>query len=1012
MRYAIFFFLIFSHFTAISQNIIPRFETFGVNEGLSQNSVYAIYQDKEGFMWFGTADGLNRYDGDEIKVYKTRTDLNKRGNSNFIRGKLCEDKKGNIWFSTETGLYYYNRTEDRVKEGYIFPEIKTGLIYYYLQGIDNDETLWLLNRGIGVASFQVSNKTWKIYEYSFTPDINRLSTEFVTMDRQSNIWISWYKNDGMLLFNTKEKKYEHFFSGKTSSAICFGKGKHYLSDENFIYRFDSLTHKTDSFQIDLFSQYVVQRKFSYKDSYGNLWCSQSDEGLLYFDFTARKVRQFQRKLSGQKTLSSNIIRTVYEDRSGNLWIGTDGGGVCKLDLKPPFFNLFPVSEGDYPAIPDFFIRSLYEDIKGRIWFGTLKGFNIYDQRNGSIQHFENNLNNPQSLQGNQVSCIFQDREGNTWIGHEDGLSIFNEKLKRFTPVKLEFNFQVNKHSTFVYKIIQLNNGQLLVATNTQLVILLRKKDGSFYGTVKFYNPGVIPSAITGITEDARGQIWLSSSSAGLIVASFSGDSLLVKESFFSGIDFRSIHVDETDGEILWLASGKGLIRFDTRSKKHQLYNESNGMANSYIYGILEDGNHNFWMSTNGGLIYFDRKKNSFQNYSVNDGLQSNEFNTGAFYKGASGNFYFGGVKGINWFRSGSFPESKSKPGVGITSILVENIPFSMDSIFQQRHTIRLKHFQNDLFFQVAAFEYTRPKANKIQYKLEGWDNDWITSYIKQIHYHKLLPGKYTLIVRASNYMGEWSEDEKFAIVMNAPFWQKTWFYLACGSLLLGLVVVVTRNLAQKKIKEKIRQLEKQQAVETERNRISKDMHDEIGGGLTRIALITELMHTQHQLDDKTKHDVNEIAGSTRQLVESMSEIIWALNPHNDKLEDLLAYLREQTRHYFEPLNINYKISFPDTVPDITLSNEQRRNFFLVSKEALNNALKHSGASSIQFIADTADGKIKFSVIDNGKGIDGSPKRTGANGLHNMQQRMKDINGGIEWVSQNGSGTRVNYWIEF
>jgi len=174
--------------------------------------------------------------------------------------------------------------------------------------------------------------------------------------------------------------------------------------------------------------------------------------------------------------------------------------------------------------------------------------------------------------------------------------------------------------------------------------------------------------------------------------------------------------------------------------------------------------------------------------------------------------------------------------------------------------------------------------------------------------------------------------------------------------------------------------------------------------------MTELMNTQKQLDDKTKQGVNEIAGSTRRLVESMSEIIWTLNPHNDKLENLLAYLREQTQHYFEPLNVDYKVSFPDSVPDAKLSNEQRRNLFLVSKEALNNALKHSSATSIEFKAEIAYDRVKFSVIDNGKGLDGALKRAGSNGLRNMQHRMNDIKGEIEWVSTNGNGTKVNYWI--
>jgi signal transduction histidine kinase len=298
--------------------------------------------------------------------------------------------------------------------------------------------------------------------------------------------------------------------------------------------------------------------------------------------------------------------------------------------------------------------------------------------------------------------------------------------------------------------------------------------------------------------------------------------------------------------------------------------------------------------------------------------------------------------------------------------------------------------------------------------MEELDKDWINSgKLNEVRYYGMRPGKYIFKIKAANGSGVWSEKEiKINLIIHAPFWKAWWFYSLSGILLIVIVVLVTRYISQNRLKERIRKLEKQQAVNTERNRISKDMHDEIGSGLTRIALMTELMHTQQELDEKTKQDVNEIGSSTRQLVESMSEIIWTLNPHNDKLENLLAYLREQTQHYFEPLNVNYQISFPETVPDIKLSNEQRRNLFLVSKEALNNALKHSDASSIEFIANATEKKLKFSILDNGKGIDRTTKRAGANGLRNMQQRMNDIKGEIEWVSKNGNGTRVNYWINF
>lgn len=1011
MRFLLTAFSTITHLIVYSQAIIPRFETFGVNEGLSQNSVYAICQDREGFMWFATADGLNRYDGDEIKVYKTKPDLAKRGNSNFIRGRLCEDAKGNIWFSTETGVYYYDRLDDVIKAGYQFPELKSGLIYFYLLSCDADNILWLYNRYYGVVSWNVNTRTWSSYPYPFKADPGRLSNiDYAIADPAGNIWFSWYQDDGMLRFDTKEKKYVHEFKGKNYQAIVFSKGKYYTANENYIYLLDAAASATDSFPLAVKAPKKSVLVFGFEDSYGHLWSVISGQGLMYYDFSARHLYQYMKNVSGQQTLSSNLIHSLAEDRSGNLWIGTDGGGVCKLDLKPPFFNLFPINEAEYPELKDFFIKSLYEDDNKRVWFGTLSGLNIYNPADGSIKHYSHDRKDPFSLQGNLVSAIFRDREGWMWIGHDKGVSVFDEKRNRFYPVPVHWSMPPQPSpSTFINKIMQLKSGDVIILSVSQ-AFLVRKKNQltgipAFSSRRVFYGYNFIDIRETGDSE-----LWVVIPVSGFFHGALVNDSLVLNEQFFSGINIRSLHLDKTDTAILWLASDKGLIRFDTKTRKYQLYDESSGMANSFIYGILEDEQHNFWMSTNGGLVYFDRKANAFQNFTVNEGLQSNEFNTGAFHKGASGNFYFGGVKGFNWFRSGSFPSGKTKPSVGITSILVENIPFRKDSLFLRHKTMRLKYLQNDLVFQVAAFDYTRSKANKIQYLLDGWDDKWITTYNKQIRYGKLRPGHYTLIIRAGNNAGEWSDDEKIAIIINVPFWQRTWFYILCGAALLASVVLITRTVTQRKIKDRLRRLEKQQAIEAERNRISKDMHDEIGSGLTRIALMTELMQTQKQLDEKTKEEVSEIAGSTRQLVETMSEIIWALNPQNDRLENLLAYLREQTLHYFEPFNISYQVQFPDRVPDIQLSNEQRRSLFLVTKEALNNALKHSGASYIELAACIEEEKILFSIKDDGVGFHPAAARAGANGIRNMQQRMNDIHGGIEWISLDGKGTEVRYWM--
>lgn len=874
----------------------------------------------------------------------------------------------------------------------------------------DDATLWLINRTVGIVSWQIKNGAWNIYSLHY--DFKRQTTnEYATTDHNGNILFNMYFNDGMYKFDTRQKKIEHVFENKNFSCILFGRKKFFSLSGNMIFRFDSVSLHKDSVVIPSLKNRNNIAALLMEDDFGRLWIGSNTNGLFCFDFDNKKLIQYRYDISLRQTLTSDLIKTLTEDRSGNLWIGTDDGGVCKLDLKPPTFNLFPHNENEFPFVTNYFTKCFFEDARKRVWFGTLSGLNIYDPVTGNLKHFEHHEKDENNLPAESVSVIFRDRDGKIWIADNIGISVFDEEKKRFYPIPLLLPHQIDSTSNFVYQIIQLKNGDLFAATSRQLLLIKKDSRNKYTAISEFKGGNISTGTVTGIIETDDG-LWIGTALGGLLHASFLKDSLVIKELFFPGIDLRSLHRDDIDPSVLWIASGKGLIKFNMKTKKFELFGENKGIANSYVYGILEDEMHHLWMSTNGGITMFDKNSKQFANYTWKDGLQSNEFNTGAFYKGASGYFYFGGVKGFNYFKPAEVIARKNTtiPGIALTEILINDKTYPQDPVFNADRRLRVKYFENDLSFKLSVLDFTLPQANKIQYKLDNWDNDWVTTYNKQGDYRNLPPGSYIFKAKACNSSGIWSKEKNVSIIITPPFW-KTWWFYSLGILVVAVTIIfVTRYISQNKLKETIRHLEKQQAIEAERSRISKDMHDEIGSGLTRIALMTELMHTQKQLDEKTKQDVNEIAGSTRQLVETMSEIIWAMNPKNDKLSNLLSYLREQTRLYFEPLNVNYKISFPDTVPDLQLSNEQRRNLFLVTKEALNNALKHSGATDIELSAVIINNTLQFSTKDNGKGINMTVIRSGANGLNNMKQRMEDIQGGIKWESNNGIGTTIDYWI--
>jgi signal transduction histidine kinase/streptogramin lyase len=792
--------------------------------------------------------------------------------------------------------------------------------------------------------------------------------------------------------------YAIFYAGKGKLCHTILPGKLLVTD--------TAMHRKALISLPLPKSKLADIQSVRSDAYHRLWVTTIDNGLLCYNEVTGKSMIYLHNNSVQKSLPINILSDTYIDRSDNLWIGTDGGGVSKADLKPPKFNLFPLNEGDYTFLKDYFVKCFYEDQQGRIWFGTYSsGLNRFDPVTGELKNY-NHPGKRTGLPGSIISSIFKDKQGLLWVAYSTGVAIYNEKNDSFKPVKLNGIPSLNKKNYFIYKIIQLQNGELLAATRVGFMTI-RKKERiytGFFGDIK-------PEAhlvLTDVVEMADHTLWATSPVRGLSHYSKQGNDFKLIERKFPSIDLRSIHQDEINSRILWIGTGIGLLRFNTLTGDCTRYDERNGMASSYVYGILEDDQQNIWLSNNKGICFFNRKTQVFKNYTVKDGLQSNEFNTQAFYKSATGTLYFGGVRGFNWFKPQAAKIVRvTIPGVAITDIDIDNQPYIKDASFFKAKTIILPHDRNNISFRFAALDYTRPAANRIQFILQGWEKNWSTSTDEMVRYAHLEPESYLLRVKAANGDDSWSKEESLIIVIKTPFWQTPWFYISAGISLLGIVIYSTYLLSQQKIKKHLRELEKQQAINAERNRISRDMHDEIGSGLTHIALLSELINTQKKTGIAIKNDVGNIALAARKLVESMSEIIWALNPQNYLAENLLAYTREQMQNYYAPFDLKLIIDFPDQAPNIKLSNEQRRNLYLVTKEGLNNVLKHAKATSVTLRVGFSGSCMQFEISDNGTGLDNKKVKTTGNGLKNMRKRMDDISGNIEWISSS-RGLCVRY----
>lgn len=844
-------------------------------------------------MWFGTPDGLCRYDGSVLTSYKYKPENENETFNNTVRGKMQEDKKGNIWYSNQTGIYKWDAVKQKVVKPFTFEKQYLNSDFNNIH-LDEEGNLWLFNIVFGIARYNIESNRLKMFSLPHPTVAPTVQYSFSTVDKEENIWLRIVTGaDCFLKFNIKSFVYSTEFANDPPHAIFFDKQKKVLAYD------DKMVLQYSNNKVSVIPKLINGKKVNFfsfdglTDSYKRIWMTARGSGLFYYNENDGTLHEYHHDNSKIKSLPFNLTTCLFIDRSDNLWIGIDGGGVAKLDLKQPKFNLFPLSEGDYPVLNDYFTKCFYEDNSKRIWFGSHNnGLSIYDPVTTQLINYKSEPAKPNSLPGNSVASIYKDRKGNMWVGTNAGISIFNEAAGLFTTIPVHNLPQLQSYlSLFVYKFVELKNGDFIAATLLGLIKITAIKTGGFEG---FYygNKNFLACTTTDVVEMDDGSLFATMPGSGLLHLQPTEKSFDSIKFFFKGTDLRSIRRDELYTNIVWIGSGKGLIQFNTVNEKFKIWNEKDGLVNSYVYGSLEDEKHNLWISTNGGLSYFDRIINHIDNFSYQDGLQSNEFNTQSFYKSPTNTFYFGGIKGFNWFRSMNFKSDPHKPQAAITQIEVDNILFPMDSALATNDYIDLPYDKHNLNFTFAALDYTRPEANRIQYTLEGWDTKWITTNTKSVRYSNLPPGNYTIIVKASNAAGIWSNEEKIKLIIEKPFWREGWFYLIMIVLFSLSIVFITYAFIQNDVKKKLQKLEKQAAINAERNRISKDMHDEIGNGLTHIALLSELIHAQHAPDSNIKKDINSISTSARKLVQTMSEIIWALSPQNDTLDNLLAYIRE------------------------------------------------------------------------------------------------------------------------
>jgi signal transduction histidine kinase len=713
-------------------------------------------------------------------------------------------------------------------------------------------------------------------------------------------------------------------------------------------------------------------------------------------------------------LSSSLLTLAMPDRSGNLWLGTEGGGLNMLDTRGFRFEGYTPSREQEEA-PDLMVKSLC-DVDGRLWIGTFnQGLYVLGQDRQLAKHIA------PSVSGNErISVLQHDSKGRLWMNREAQIGYVDKGSAQFIRSTLiPDGHAVNVAAMSLY---ELGPDRFLLGSIDHLHYMTLGADGNITIRPIAQRSAVTTGQIAALERGPDGSIFMGKVRDGFYHLRIfpEQDSVAILDHGFhqTGIrDFQTVG----GGKYLWMATENGLLFYNTATRRYRMIDEADGLSNSHIYGILPQDDSAVWVSTNRGLnqVHYRLTGGSLQlrcvhAFTAADGLQSNEFNTGAFCKLNDGSFAFGGVVGVNWFNPVKQPSNPHLPQVAITGIRVLSHPLQSDTDAAFLHSLTLPYDSNTVAFSFAALEFTAPAGNRCQYRLQGFDNDWVDGgEDREARYANLPPGHYRFLVRAANADGVWNPaPAKLSLVIVPPWWRTPLAYFIFALLVSATLTLVIRTIIRQRVRRRLRILEREQAVNEERLRISRDMHDELGTGLTKIALLSEVAQRKAVASAQLQ-PLSEIARTSRQLTEKIGEIVWTLNPQNDTLDTLAAYIREWVQEQYDALgDVHVRTDIPEDLPPLSLGHRTRQALLLVTKEAVNNAVKHSLAAQITVRIRLSASTISFTVSDNGIGFrpGGSSGAGRGNGLGNMAARMQGAGGRFSIGSTPGSGTTIEFSV--
>jgi ligand-binding sensor domain-containing protein/sensor histidine kinase YesM len=788
-------------------------EMVKLDKGLSQNSVQAMLQDREGYMWFATWDGLNRFDGYGFSVIRPDYFNARSGISSPSIRALYQDKKGFIWIGTESGLNRYDplsRSFVQYKSDAADPQT---LSADYINCICEDEQgyLWVgTNNGLN----RMNTKTARVKRFFLDPNnansLSNNSINYLFYDAGGFLWVATQK--GLNRLNLKTEIFAHYYhlpGNKTSissdviNCLLIDREKRFwIGSSMGLNLMDRKNNTFTAYYKNDGKPYSISNndvKSILQDKKGKMWIGTMGGGLNYMDPSDFRFYAYTTVSSDNSSLSNDYINCIYEDKSGNIWIGTAWGGLNKIDKQSKKFRHFiHISDSENKSLNNNIVWSITGDKKGNIWIATNKGINIYNKKTKTFSYIthQHGINN--SLASNSVRMIVIDhkRENTVWIATLDaGLDCYNTLSKTFRHYQYDPIISNGLTTNRLMSLYEDRFGDIWVGTEFGGLCVLNPEKDKF--TIFRQNAdqpySISNNTVYPVYEDKNGIVWVGTyhglnryDRKNQRFYKFFHDASN-KKSIASDMIF-SVYQDRTG--YYWLGTmGGGLNRLNPVTGECRHFSEANGLPNNVVYASIEDRNGDFWLSTNFGLSKFNPINETFVNFDVKDGVQSHEFNFGASYIDEDGELYFGGMNGMNVFYPHEIVMNKNIPQLTITSFKLFDmeIPISL----KDGDTLKLDYNRNFFSFEFASLDYVNSNKNKYAYFLENFDKTWnYTNASRRFaDYTAVAPGKYIFRLKGSNNDGLWNEQGiKIYIHISTPWYKTIWFYLLLFVMLVSLFV--------------------------------------------------------------------------------------------------------------------------------------------------------------------------------------------------------------------------------